>query len=60
MIEPMWQQRPLRIFKRAVLNELVDLGMDLWDVVEILEVGFDCERSSRKSGVIERCIKKGR
>ena|SRR3990172_5537179 len=60
MLEPTWQGRPLRISKRTVMQELVELGMDLWDVVEILEGGFDCPRSRRRGGVYERCVKRGR
>ncbi|MBI4344847.1 MAG: hypothetical protein HY555_04595 [Euryarchaeota archaeon] len=60
MFEPTWRGRPLRVFRRAVMQELVELGMDLWDVVDILEGGFDCPRSPRREGVYERCVKRGR
>lgn len=39
--------------------ELLKENLDLNDVVEILEEGYDCERSKRKENIIERCIKKG-
>ena len=32
---------------------------DLWDVLEILERGYDCSRSKRKANVLERCIRRG-
>ena len=32
--------------------------MDLFDVLEILEKGFDCSASKRRSGTVEKCIKK--
>jgi hypothetical protein len=31
--------------------------MDMFDVLDILETGYDCERSRRKKGTIERCKK---
>ncbi|UCH90019.1 MAG: hypothetical protein JSV49_05085 [Thermoplasmata archaeon] len=34
------------------------LNMDLFDVLEILEKGFDCRASKRRSDTIEKCIKK--
>lgn len=42
------------------MHELVELGMDLWDVVEVLESGYDCAKSRRKKGVYEKCVRKGR
>lgn len=60
MFEPTWQGKPIRIFKRTVMHELVELGMDLWDVVEILESGYDCALDRRKKGVYEKCIRKGK
>jgi hypothetical protein len=60
MLEPLWQGRAIRVFRRAVMHELVELGMDLWDIVEILEKGFECGRGVRKKGIVERCIRKGR
>jgi len=40
--------------------EMADLGFDLYDVLSILEMGYDCSRGRRASGTIERCIKKGK
>jgi hypothetical protein len=31
--------------------------MDLFDVLDILETGYDCARSRRKRGTFERCKK---
>ncbi len=42
----------------SATRELLKLNMDLYDVLKILEKGFDCTESKRKSGVIERCVKK--
>ncbi len=33
--------------------------MDLFDVLDILETGYDCERSRRKKGTFERCKRSG-
>jgi hypothetical protein len=30
-------------------------SMEMLDILDILETGFDCERSRRKKGTIERC-----
>jgi len=60
LIEPMWQGTAFRIFMRSVMAELIESGMDLWDVVEILEEGYDCPRSQRKAGEVERCMKRGK
>ena len=32
--------------------------MDLYDVLEILQNGYDCPKSKRKEGIIEICLKK--
>lgn len=60
MLEPNWQGRPIRVFKREIMRELVHLGMDLWDVVEVLKEGYDCARSKRKSGIVEKCKGEGK
>jgi len=59
MIFPEWQGREIVIFSRRVYRELEELGMDLWTVKYILEYGFDCPRSKRRKGIIEKCIRKG-
>lgn len=41
------------------LDELLKHGIDLYDVEEILNEGYDCSRSKRRKGVLERCIDKG-
>lgn len=45
---------PIRPTKSAY-HELKSLGMDLFDVLQVLEDGYDCQRGSRKEGVMERC-----
>jgi len=39
-------------------TELLKLNLDLNDVVEVLEEGFDCGTGKRKEEIIERCIRK--
>ena len=41
---------------RSAMDEMHDNGIDLVDVVEILEEGFDCSRSKRSENTMERCI----
>ncbi|MCS4542380.1 MAG: hypothetical protein HY929_08760 [Euryarchaeota archaeon] len=45
---------PLRPTKSAYY-ELKDLGMDLYDILQILEDGYDCSSAGRKEGTIEKC-----
>jgi hypothetical protein len=58
MIFPAYKDCPL-IPTRSAMKELCDLGIDLATVVEVLESGYDCCRSKRKTGTIERCVDKG-
>ena len=41
-------------------RELYALGLDEWEAVEVLTNGWDCSRSKRKKGKIERCLERGR
>jgi len=41
-------------------RELMKEGKDLYDLLEILEDGYDCSASKRKENIIERCLRKGR
>ena len=54
---PAWKKKPI-IPTLSATRELLKLNMDLYDVLEILENGFDCAKSKRKPGVFELCIKK--
>jgi len=56
-IYPAWKKRSI-IPTLSATRELLKLNLDLYDVLEILEDGFDCSKSKRKSGVFEQCIKK--
>ena len=44
---------------KAAEQELYDLGLWLNDAVTVLDSGFECSRSRRKSDKIERCLRKG-
>jgi len=39
----------------SATNELLKEKLDLYDVVEVLNKGYDCARSKRKKNIIERC-----
>lgn len=52
--EPVWEGLPIIPTWHA--TEAMDqLRMDLWDVLSILESGYDCEKGRRKPGIRERC-----
>lgn len=64
MFESKYQGLPIitvqtRRGQKNVLNELTKYGMDLDDVANILREGYDCSRSKRRKGVLERCVDKG-
>ena len=40
-------------------RELVREGKDLYDILSILEDGYDCSTSKRKKNIIEKCLRKG-
>jgi hypothetical protein len=59
-VYPGWKGLPI-IPSDATMRELFDSKMDLLDVKEILELGYDCAESKREEGIIERCLdKKGK
>ncbi len=58
MIKPTYKEFPL-IPTKSAMKELFDLGMDLFTVADVLDQGYDCHRSKRKTGTLERCIDKG-
>ncbi len=55
---PRYQNKDIRPTKDAS-EELVHLNKGLWDVLEILESGYDCSSSKRKKEIIEKCLTKG-
>ncbi len=56
---PRWKGK-LIVPSKAAYKELAQLGLGLDDVVDILENGFDCARSKRAAGTIEKCFRKGK
>ena len=60
MIYPKWKEKPvIPAISKEVRDEMLELGIDLYDVVYILENGYDFPIGKRKVGVIEKCIRKG-
>ncbi|MBL7147517.1 MAG: hypothetical protein ISS82_01700 [Nanoarchaeota archaeon] len=57
-IFPRYQNKEIKSTKNAS-EEIWHLKKDLWDVLNILERGYDCSRSKRKANILEKCIKKG-
>ncbi len=41
-------------------DELYDCNLMLRDILDILEQGYDCAKSKRKKGIIERCLDRKR
>ena len=56
---PKWQGKQVRP-SRSADKEIRHLCIDLDYIVKILEDGYDCPRSKRKVGTIERCYKTGK
>lgn len=54
-IYPRYKGRAI-IPTRSAYHELEDLGLNLFDVADVLENGYDCHRSRRKKGKLERCL----
>ena len=46
----------LLVPSRAAMSELMTQGADLFDVLKVLEEGYDCHHSRRARGVLERCL----
>lgn len=64
LFEPTYQGLPIipvqtRRGQKNVIDELAKHGMDLDDVAGILNEGYDCSRSKRRKGVLEKCIDRG-
>ena len=58
-VYPKYQNKPIiPDHTRGVIEELEFEKMDLYDVILILETGFDCETSTRKKGIMEKCCLK--
>lgn len=45
---------------RSASRELEELSLDLLDVLEVLENGFECPSGGKRaSGILEKCLRKG-
>lgn len=42
---------------RAAYRELEMLEIDLYDIVKVLESGYNCSRSKRAKEIFERCLR---
>ena len=45
---------------RSAYYELMDLKLDLFEILDVFENGYDCAKGKREKGTIERCLKKGK
>ena len=59
MLFPLFESKPL-IPSRTAMNELMKCNITLSDAAEMLEEGFNCSRSKRKKGTIEKCRIEGK
>lgn len=55
MIYPLYLELPL-IPSRSAMQELYDNNMDLHDVQEVLESGYNCSKGKRAKEIIEKCL----
>ena len=55
MIYPLYKGLPL-VPSGSVANELYKCNLSLRDILDVLEQGYDCAKSKRKKGIIERCL----
>jgi len=42
------------------MTEMMRLGMDEWDILELLQGGYDCSASRRREGTLEKCLDKAK
>ncbi len=55
---PRYQGKEIKSTKNAA-EELWEYKKDLWSVLEILDEGYPCSRSPRKSNILEMCLTRG-
>ena len=41
---------------RSAMNELYQNELDIHDALEVLESGYNCPKSKRSKGTIEKCL----
>lgn len=54
-MHPEWEGLPVIPSRRAA-EEMYTEKLMIHDIIEVLEAGYDCARSKRREGVIERCV----
>ena len=52
---PLFEGKPLIPTKDAQ-REMDEIGLNLWQVKDVLEQGYDCSKSKRAKNIIERCL----
>ncbi|MBU2638841.1 MAG: hypothetical protein KJ955_07750 [Nanoarchaeota archaeon] len=57
-VYPKCKGKPIVPTKEAA-TEIMQCGLDMDDIAEILEKGFDCSTSRRKKGTFEQGLRKG-
>ncbi|MEW6070423.1 MAG: hypothetical protein AB1485_07390 [Candidatus Thermoplasmatota archaeon] len=45
---------------RSAYRDLENLTLDLFEILDVLENGYDCPKGKRRAGIIERCLRKGK
>ncbi len=58
MLFPKYQGKEI-VVPKSLQSELAQTGLTLLEVVYILENGFDCSRSKRRKGIVEKCFRYG-
>lgn len=56
-VYPEYKGKPVMPIKRTI-EELEEEGLDMDDVIEILDEGFDCSRSAGEENIEEKCIQR--
>jgi len=58
MIYPTWKGIPIIGYTENAEKEMENLGIYTIQLEDLLEKSFPCERSKRRRGINERCIKR--
>lgn len=59
MVYPLFRDLPL-VPTRSAMTELYNDSLDLYAVLDVLELGYDCSKGRRSKGILERCLDKGK
>ncbi|MBI4171023.1 MAG: hypothetical protein HY514_04960 [Candidatus Aenigmarchaeota archaeon] len=52
---PLFEGRPL-VPTKDCQREMDEIMLNLWQVKDVLEQGYDCSRSRRAQSTVERCL----